>query len=93
MKEIEGKSILVWVSKGSSYQEAIAIVLKLPEKWFVVVQILSTNQYHFSELSVSHKITFKYFCFLTRQLHGMMIITGKWKQIALKETENNCGPE
>ena len=29
------------------------------------------------KLVVSHKITFSFFCFLTRQLHGMMIITGK----------------
>ena len=92
MKEIAGKSILVWVSKGSSYQEAIEIVLKLPEKWFVVVKYLGLiNTTAVS--SFSHKITFNYFCFLTRQLHGMMIITGKWKQIALKETENRCGLE
>ena len=43
------KSILVCVSKGLSYQEVIAIVLKLPEKWFVVLLILRTNEYHFSE--------------------------------------------
>ena len=54
------KSILVCISKGLSYQEAITIVLKLSEK-----------------LVVGHKITFSFFCFLTRQLHGMMIITGK----------------
>lgn len=76
MKEIEVKSILVCISKGLSYQEAITIVLKLSEK-----------------LVVSHKITFSFFCFLTRQPHGMMIITGKWRQITLKETENSRGPE
>lgn len=44
MKEIEVKSIMVSVRKGSSYQKVITIVLKLPEKWFVVLPILRTNQ-------------------------------------------------
>ena len=55
MKEIERKSISVQVSMRFEFKQGFKLsggdfIKNCQKKWFVVLQILRANQYHFSEL-------------------------------------------